>query len=75
MFDDDCKENNKHVERAISTKTEVLEGRVLSLLSVCATETWVKDESDALKVLLAGSRRDSGRSKWRLSMRSTSRRF
>ena len=54
MFDGDCQGNNKHVEREISTKTGELEGRVLRLLSVCATETWVKDVSDALKVLLAG---------------------
>ena len=54
MFDGDGQGNNKHVEHVISTKTEELEGCVLRLLSVCATETWVKDESDALKVLLAG---------------------
>ena len=38
----------------ISTKKGELEGRVLGLLSVCATKTCIKDESDALKGLLAG---------------------
>ena len=43
-----------HVEGVVSAKTDELEERLSKLLSGCAKEASVRDEADALKVLLAG---------------------
>ena len=43
-----------HVETVVSAKMGVLEERIFGLLSGCAKDASVRDESDALKVLLAG---------------------
>ena len=47
-------EDNAHCERVVSAKVGDLGGRLSELLSGCVTEACVKDESNALEVLLAG---------------------
>ena len=54
MFHDVVQDVREHVESVVSEKMGELEGRLSTLLSGCAKETCVRDESDALKVLLAG---------------------
>ena len=53
MFDDVVQDVRVNVERVVSAKVGELED-VLELMSGCPTEGSVKDESDMLKVLLAG---------------------
>ena len=43
-----------HVESVVSAKMVEVEGRLSKTLSGCAKKASVRDESDALKVLLAG---------------------
>ena len=54
MFDDVVQDVRAHVETVVSAKVGELEERLYMLSSGCAKEARVKDESDALKVLLAG---------------------
>ena len=54
MLDDVCQHLKAHVESVVSAKMGELEERLSMPLSGCAKEAWAKDESDALKVLLAG---------------------
>ena len=48
---------NMYVEGGVSSNMDELEERLSELLSGCAMEKYVRDESDALKVLLAGVKR------------------
>ena len=52
MFDDTVQDVIAHVESVVSAKMGELEERLSKLLSGCAKEASVRDESDALKVLL-----------------------
>ena len=54
MSDGVVQDVRAHVEAVVSAKMGELEDRLSGLLSGCATEASVRDESDALKVLLAG---------------------
>ena len=54
MSDDVVQDVKAHVESVVSTKMGELEERLSRLLSGCAKEASVKEEADALKVLLAG---------------------
>ena len=54
MFDDAVQDVRAHVESVVSAKMGELEERLSRLLSGSATDASVRDESDALKVLLAG---------------------
>ena len=54
MFEDVVQDVGAHVEGVVSAKVGELEERLSLLLTVCATEACVGDESDSLKVLLAG---------------------
>ena len=54
MFDDVVQDVRAHVERVVSAKMDELEERLSMLLSGCAKEASIMDESDALKALLAG---------------------
>ena len=54
-FDDVVQNVNVHVDRFVSAKVGELEDRLSKLLSGCAKMACVNDESDALKVLLAGN--------------------
>ena len=54
MFDDVFQKHNAHCERVVSAKMGELEGRLSKLLSGCAKETCVRDESDVLVVFLSG---------------------
>ena len=54
MFDNVVQDVRAHVESVVSAKVVELEERLSKLLSECAKEASVRDESDALKVLLAG---------------------
>ena len=54
MFDDAVQDVRAHAEAVVSAKMGELEERLSKLLSGCATEASVRDEADALKVLLAG---------------------
>ena len=53
MIDDVVQEVKAHVERVVSAKMANLEERLSGLLSGCATETCVKEETNTLKALLA----------------------
>ena len=55
MFGDVVQEVMAHVEVVVSAKMGELEERLSKLLSGCAKEASVREESDALKVLLAGN--------------------
>ena len=54
MFDDVVQDVRAHVESVVSAKMDELEERLSMLLSGCAKEASIMDESDALKALLAG---------------------
>ena len=54
MLGDVVQDVRAHVETVVSAKMGVLEERIFGLLSGCAKDASVRDESDALKVLLAG---------------------
>ena len=54
MFDNVVQDVRAHVESVVSAKMGELEERLSNLLSGCAKEASVRDEADALKVLLAG---------------------
>ena len=54
MFDDVVEDVKAHVERVVSAKVDELKERIAGLLSVCAKETSVREESDAMKALLSG---------------------
>ena len=54
MLDDAVQDVRAHVESVVSAKTRELEERLSRILSWCAKDASVKDEADALKVLLAG---------------------
>ena len=54
MFDDEVQDVRAHVESVVSAKMGELKERLSMLLSGCAKEECVRDEADALKVLLAG---------------------
>ena len=54
MIDDVVQDVGARVERVASSKMGELEERLSKHLSKCATEASVREESDALKELLAG---------------------
>ena len=54
MTDDAVQDVKAHVGGVVSAKMEELYERISGLLSGCAKETIVKQESDALKTLLCG---------------------
>ena len=53
MFDDAVQDVKAHVESVVSAKVDELKERIAGLLSVCAKEASVREESDAVKVLLS----------------------
>ena len=54
MFDDVVQDVRVHVETVVSAKTGEPEERILALMCGCATETYVREEADAMKDLLVG---------------------
>ena len=54
MFDGVVQNARAHVESVVTAKMGELEERLSKLLSGCAKDACVRDESDAMEVLLAG---------------------